>query len=179
MSRTNPYKLKRRSAQKTLLIYGEGLSEEMFIKHLRSIYAYNSNVAVTIRKGKGGTADRIVIYAGNTPGDFERKVVLLDNDKGAKEMAAARAEAKKRGIELIENCPCLEATLLSILNKGASYKDKSSSWCKGQFESNYIEKKKRSEPSEYVKIFPKALLEIHRKKVIILGRIIAILEGGF
>lgn len=178
MSRTNPYKLKRRAAQKTLLIYGEGLSEEMFIKHLRSIYAYNSNVAVTVRKGKGGTADRIVIDAGNA-GDYDRKVVLLDNDKGAKEMAAARAEAKKRGIELIENCPCLEATLLSILNKGASYKDKPSSWCKGQFESNYIEKKKRSEPSEYVKIFPKTLLETHRKKVVILGRIIAVLEGNF
>jgi len=39
MSRTNPFKKKRRAAKTTMLVYGEGQAEEMFLKHLRSLYA--------------------------------------------------------------------------------------------------------------------------------------------
>ncbi|MDP2947860.1 MAG: hypothetical protein Q8N88_07120 [Nanoarchaeota archaeon] len=79
MSRTNPYKKKRRQANKTLLIFGEGLGEEMFLKHLKNIYSYNKNVAIKIRKGKGGTADGIVMCAYKTPGAFDRKIVILEH----------------------------------------------------------------------------------------------------
>jgi len=44
MSRTNPYKKKRHVAERTLLVFGEGLSEEILLKHLKSLYSYNSNV---------------------------------------------------------------------------------------------------------------------------------------
>ena len=37
MSRTNPYKKKRRHANKTLLIFGEGMNEEVFLKHLGTV----------------------------------------------------------------------------------------------------------------------------------------------
>lgn len=179
MSRTNPYKLKRRSANRTLLVFGEGLSEEMFLKHLRNLYAYNSNVAVTIRKGKGGTAYGIVVDADNTPGAFEKKVVVLDNDKGEAEIEHARREAKQRGIDLLENSPCLEAVLLSILNSGKSYAGRGSAWCKSEFESKYLDKKKRTEPNEYLKLFPKELLDKQRATVHELNRMIVLMEGAF
>ena len=105
MSRTNPYKKKRRQASRTLLIFGEGLGEEMFLKHLKGLYSRNSDVAITVRKGRGGTADGIVIDAAKVPGAFNRKVVVLDNDKSRSEMKKARAEADKRKIELIEKPP--------------------------------------------------------------------------
>jgi len=175
MSRTNPFKKKRRQASKTLLVFGEGFGEEMFLKYLKSLYSYKSNVAITVKKGKGGDAQNIVIDADRTPGAFDRKIVILDNDKVKVEMTKARQEAKNRGIELIENTPCLESLLVSILDKKPA--GKNSAWCKGEFESKYIEKKKRGELSEYIKLFPKKLLDGQRQKIPELDKLISIMEG--
>jgi superfamily I DNA and RNA helicase len=175
MSRTNPFKKKRRQASKTLLAFGEGFGEEVFLKYLRGLYAYKNNVAITVKKGKGGDAQSIVIDADKTLGAFDRKIVVLDNDKTKAEMTKARQEAKKRGIELIENTPCLEFLLVSILDKKPN--GKNSAWCKGEFESKYLEEKKRGEPSEYVKLFPKKLLDGQRLKVPELNALILIMEG--
>jgi hypothetical protein len=175
MSRTNPYKKKKRQASKTLLVFGEGFGEEMFLKHLKSLYSYKSNVAITVKKGKGGDAQNIVIDADKIPGAFDRKIVILDNDKVKTEMAAARQEAKNRNIELIENTPCLEFLLVSILDKKPN--GKKSDWCKGEFESKYLERKKRGEPSEYIKLFPKKLLDTQRLKISELDKLISIMEG--
>lgn len=177
MSRTNPYKKKRRSASKTLLMYGEGLGEEMFLKYLRGLYSRDSRITVTIRNGKGGTATNIITSAINEPGAFDRRIVILDNDKSNKEMDQARAEAKRQGIKLLENSPCLEATLLTILRPGQSFSNKTSTWCKNEFESNYLNKKKRTELGEYDKFFPKATLNIQRINVTELNNLISLMEG--
>lgn len=177
MSRTNPYKKKRRSANQTLLMYGEGLGEEVFLRYLRSIYARDSGVAVLIRNGKGGDAVNIIINASNTPGGFDKRIVVLDNDKDDVEMRRARQEAVGRGIELIENNPCLEALLLAILNNGRDYSDKQSSWCKSEFESKYLDRKKRVELCEYSKLFPNKLLNKQREKIVELNSLISIMEG--
>ncbi len=175
MSRTNPCKKKRRQANKTLLVFGEGFGEEIFLKHLKNLYSYKSNVAITVKKGKGGDAQSIVIDTDRTPGAFDRKIVILDNDKTKAEMTKARQEAKNRSIELFENTPCLEFLLISILNKKPS--EKNSNWCKGEFESKYLDKKKRGEPNEYVKLFPKKLLDAQRIKISELNELILIMEG--
>lgn len=176
MSRTDPYKKKRRSASRTLLMYGEGLGEEMFLKYLRGLYSRDSGVAVTIRNGKGGTATNIIINAVNEPGAFDRRIVILDNDKGEEEMNQARTEAKKKGIELLENYPCLEAILLAILKPGQSFLSKTSAWCKNEFESNYIDKKKRTELNGYSRFFPKATLDAQRANVPELNTLISLME---
>ncbi|MBP7805083.1 MAG: hypothetical protein KA052_02620 [Candidatus Pacebacteria bacterium] len=176
MSRTNPYKKKRRSASRTLLMYGEGLGEEMFLKHLRGLYSRDSGVAVTIRNGKGGTAPNIVTNAANEPGAFDRRIVILDNDKNEQEMKQARTKAREKGVELLENSPCLEATLLAILRAGQSFSRKTSAWCKNEFESNYLDKKKRTEIGEYDKIFPKTMLDTQRANVPELNAFISMME---
>ncbi len=175
MSRTNPYKKKRRQASKALLVFGEGYGEEIFLKHLKSLYSYNSNVAITIKKGKGGDARSIIIDADRVPGAFDRKIVILDNDKTKTEMIEARQEAKKRGIELIESTPCLESLFISIIDKKPN--GKNSNWCKNEFESKYLGKKKRIEPNEYIKLFPKKLLDSKRSAVSDLNKLISIMEG--
>lgn len=176
MSRTNPYKKKRRSASRTLLMYGEGLGEEMFLKHLRGLYSRDSGVAVTIRNGKGGTATNIITNAVNEPGAFDRRMVILDNDKSEQEMNQARVEARRQGVELLENSPCLEATLLAILRPGQNFSGQTSTWCKREFESNYLDKKKRTEIAEYGKIFPKAMVDTQRANVPALNTIISLME---
>ncbi len=178
MSRSNPYKKKRRAAKETTLIYGEGLAEEIFLKYLRKLYAINSGVAVTIRKGKGGSADSIVMKAAQIFGDFDQRIVVLDNDKSKAEMKKANQLAKYHGMSLIKNTPCLEALLLSMLNNGKSFSNKSSQWCKKEFENKYISKKKRGDMGEYEKLFPKMFLEKMRGKVLGLGEYILVMEGN-
>ena len=177
MSRTNPHKKKRRSANKTLLMYGEGFGEEVFLKYLRGVYSYNRGTAVTIRNGKGGGAIEVIVSASREPGDFGRRVVVLDDDKGVREMNKARSEAKSREIELLENTPCLEALLLATLRKGGTFSNKSPDWCKNEFESNYLDKHKRMEIEEYQKVFPKDMLEKRMKDVPVLSQLILIMEG--
>lgn len=177
MSRTNPYKKKRRSANITLLIHGEGQEDCVFLKYLKSLYSQNSSIACKISRGKGGSADGVVIQAHKIQGAFDRKVVVLDNDKNKTEMAKARLDATKKHIELIEHTPCIEAVLLLILGCKADTKQKTSVWCKKEFESKYIDSKKRSEELEYQKIFPKKLLDQKRTKIKELNRLICLFEN--
>jgi hypothetical protein len=158
-------------------MYGEGLGEEMFLRHLRGLYSHDSGVAVTIRNGKGGTATNIIISAAHEPGAFDRRVVILDNDKSEQEMNSARTEAREKGIELLENSPCLEATLLAILRAGQSFSGKTSAWCKSEFESNYLNKKKRTELDGYSRIFPKTIIETQRVCIAELNMLISLMEG--
>lgn len=174
MSRTNPYKLKRRRANRTLLIFGEGFSEEMFLKYLKSIYSFNQNVAINIKKGKGGTAYNIVLDAEKIPGDFDRKIVVIDNDKSKTEMEKARNLAKEKNIELIENTPCLESLFITILDKKYN---QNSNWFKHKFESEYLNKKKRDEMDVYNKLFPKKILDRKRVEIPELKKLISIMEG--
>ena len=163
MSRTNPYKKKRRSASRTLLMYGEGLGEEMFLKYLRGLYSRDSGVAVTIRNGKGGTASSIISNAVNEPGAYDRRIVILDNDKSEQEMNRARIEAQQKEVELLENSPCLEATLLAILRPGQSFSGKTSAWCKTELDG-------------YGKIFSKATLDTQRVNIPELNTLIYLME---
>ncbi|OGF20714.1 hypothetical protein A2316_02685 [Candidatus Falkowbacteria bacterium RIFOXYB2_FULL_38_15] len=158
-------------------MYGEGLGEEMFLRHLRSLYAHNSGVSVTIRNGKGGNPKSVVINAANEPGDFEKRIVILDNDKDKKEMDQARVEAKKKSVAILENSPCLESTLLSILRTEQNFSTKKSAWCKNEFELNYMDKKKRIELEEYKKVFSKQILDGQKDKILELKALINLMEG--
>ena len=175
MSRTNPYKLKRRHANKTLLIFGEGFSEEIFLKYLKSIYSFNKNVAITIKRGKGGTPYNVVLDANKIPGAFDRRTVIIDNDKPKTEIQKARSIAKEKNIELIENTPCLESLFITILDKKYN---QNSNWFKHKFESKYLDRKKRDELAEYTKLFPKKLLEKKKADIIELKKLISIMEGS-
>lgn len=177
MSRSNPYKKKQRSAKLTCLIYGEGQAEEVFLKYLRGLYAKDSGIAITIKRGKGGTADGIVLSAIRHIGAYDKKCVVLDGDKPKTEMERMRKLAADHGIRLIENTPCLESLLLAILEPNENLSGKTSTWCKSRFEKNFIEKKQRTELHRYEKLFPKSVLNTARKRVGSLNKIILVLEG--
>jgi len=177
MSRTNPNKKKRRSASKAVLIYSEGLADETFLKHLKGIYSFNSSVAVKIVRGRGGSADGIVMQAFRIQGGFSRRFVALDSDKGKRETEKARKIAEEKAISLLESNPCLESLLLSILNEGKSFSHKTSNWCKKEFVSKHIDGKKRGDLDCHKKLFPKNLLDKMRRKISELETIICIFEG--
>lgn len=177
MSRTNPFKKKKRQVNEMFLVFGEGSDDEIFLKHLKNLYhTRSSGIGIKICKGKGGTADGVVIDADKVQGAFKKRIVVLDNDKSEKEMTKARQEAKNKNIELIENTPCLEYLFLLILDKKPN--GKNSDWCKKKFESDCIDKKKRDESNEYAKIFTKKLLDAQRLKIPELDKLISIMEGN-
>lgn len=176
MSHSNLFKRKRRSVNKTVLFFTEGLDESNFLKYLKSLYT-NRKIAVTIKKGKGGSADGIVIEAINIIGAFGKRSVVLDNDKSKREMQAAQEQAEANNIILILHTPCLEANLLKILQSEKDYSSKTSKWCKKEFETKYIDGKDRGEMSAYNRHFPKQLLDKCRKNIPELDLIIKLIEG--
>lgn len=176
MSRTNPYKKKRRASKKTILMFGEGFNDGIFLKHLRGIYSRNSGVQIKIQNGKGGTAYEVVSDACKALGAFDKRAVVVDCDKGEEEMQRARQVAAKKQVVLLENTPCLEFTLLLILESPP--RGKTSKWYKERFESGYLDKKKRDEPKEYIKLFPQSLLDKKRTQITELNEMILTLEGN-
>ncbi len=165
---------KIRHYKKTALVFGEGLKEARFLRYLNRLYTRGNRVTVFVRSGRGGTADQVVIDAGRGLAGHDKRIVVLDNDKPVLEMKKARSEAGRRGIELIENTPCLEAVLLSIL--GVEVKRKGSGWCKKELESNYMVE---ATEEMYFRMFPKKLLNKQKEKFLMLSRIISIMEGKF
>jgi len=175
MSRSNPYKKKRRQTKSTVLIYGEGLTEEIFLKHLKQVYSKAGNIAVTIRKGRGGSVDNTVVNASRYLGDFDRRFVVIDDDRPRQEIMKAEKKAARQNITIFKNTPCIEATMLSILNNGKRYSQKSTSWCKKEFKLSHVSQNKRGgleERLECKKIFPKKLLDEQRKRNKILNGLI-------
>ena len=77
-------------------MFGEGFNDGIFLKHLKKLYSFNAGVAITVKKGKGGDAKNIVIDAIKIPGAFDRKVVVLDNDKPKKRNDWSQTNSKKR-----------------------------------------------------------------------------------
>jgi hypothetical protein len=122
MSRSNPYKKKPRFTKRTTLIFGGGLAEEMILRHLRSLYSRDAGIRVKIVRGTGGSPADIVMDAVKAFGDYDKRVVVFDNDKSGSEMEKARREAKSRNILLLEHTPCLEIILLKILGEEKSEK---------------------------------------------------------
>ena len=170
---------KKRPVKKTVLIYAEGLDDEIFLKHLRGLYARDKSTAITIRRCTGGSADRIVKKSLKVSGDFNRRIVVLDNDKFLDEMERGRKVARKKGIILIENTPCLEAVFLSILNDGEGLSGRNSAWCKKKFEEKYIPKNKRSESKKYKGLFTKEILDAQIEENDLLKKVVSVLNGEF
>lgn len=93
-------------------------------------------------------------------------------------MGNAQLEADRRKIMIIQNKPCLEGTLLSIFRENKDFSQKSSKWCKNEFEKCYLDRRKRDDISEYGKIFPKSLLDKKCSSVSVLDQIIHLIKNG-
>lgn len=174
MSRSNPHKSKKRQAKQSILIYAEGLDEEQFLRHLKSLYSRNTDYAFKIVRGYGGSASGIVTQTLRIPGDYYRRVVVLDNDKPDQEMTMARELASQHSIYLFENTPCLEATLLTILDSRNIYKTKSSPWCKKHFQQHYLSKGSHSQLDQLNRLFPLEKLNENMSRVPELAKLIAL-----
>ena len=163
--------MRARRLRGTVLIVGEGDSEEVFLKHVRGLYtANNSGFRITIKnacgKGAAYVVDKTVRLSCGIA--YDAKVALLDNDTGC--IAQARDHAKREGVELLEQSPCIEAWLLSM--HGVSRISGAD-----RLKANF--KKKFKYPAHDVRVyreyFPKPFLDSTRASDLLLGRLLTLI----
>jgi hypothetical protein len=162
----------------TALAYGEGEHDQALLRYLVSLYCCNNPLnrpKITVRKGRGGSTHGIVEDALRVPGNFNRRLIKLDKDRSADEIAIAEKIAEQYNCELHFSVPCIEALLLEILEPNKSYRDKSSSECKSAF-ANYMPDSKRGNPANYAALFPKSKLTRARKRLAELDELLKFLE---
>lgn len=104
-----------RVVARTVLLVGEGDSEEEFLRYLKGLYVERgSGVAVTIKNARGKGAGHVVDYARRQAmnAQYDVTAALLDTDTDWTD--ATRKRAKQVGVYVLPCEPCLEALLLSL-----------------------------------------------------------------
>lgn len=158
----------RRSVSHTVLLVGEGTTEQAFLKHIKSLYiSRGCGVGVTIRNAHGKGPDHVVDYAIGQCRNaaYDRVVTLLDTDLEMSAAARRRAGAKK--LQIIGTSPCIEGLLLAILGvhvPGSSAECKAR--CGGTLPARL------TLPEDYQAHFPRDLLDERRGEVPELGELL-------
>ena len=101
---------------KTLLIVGEGLDEEAFLKYLSSkLVTRGAGLKVTIKNAKGKGAKHVIDWTIRQAGiaHYDSVAALFDTDTDWTQ--AVKQQAKKHKILLLTSDPCFEAMLLRML----------------------------------------------------------------
>lgn len=174
MSRSDPYKKKRRVAKETYLLCGEGRRDLIFLRHIKNLYSRENDLRITIVNANGGSIPTIINYVRRLLGGFSKRIVMLDIDKSEEEIQKGRKIANDNGIILIENSPCLEMLFLLILDIKCS--NLNSQQCKSKFEKETLADKDEN-IEQFNKMFPKKILDIKRVQIDNLDKIIRLIEN--
>lgn len=165
---------KRRIALQTVLVVGEGKTEEAFLRYIKSLYIYRGcGVAVTIRNAHGKGPNHVVDFAIRQcrNADYDRVVALLDNDLEMSATVGRRAKTRK--VQIIRSTPCIEGLLLKILG---AHVPATTSECKGRCGIELPEN--LTSPRNYMQKFPKHILDAQCKAVPELARLLANLTAS-
>lgn len=164
--------------RKTVLVYCEGPEDKAFVKYLHDLFHMTqTDPRVNIIAGRGGTADGVVSDACKIYGEYNSRIVVIDNDKQQKEMITARLLAKSNKLILIEHTPCIERLLLEILDCKELKNNYGSGRCKRIFEKKYFIGKDRTDWQDYRDVFSKKMLKVQIKNNIELKKIYFIVRG--
>lgn len=162
-------------SNKTILIFTEGLDEQIFIEHLKVLYKPNS-CKVKVKRGRGGATYNLVDQTIKAVGGFDYRVTVYDTDRSSSEIEKARQTALKNNIVVCEHNPCLESILLRILETKFN-RNLASKKCKSIFQNKYLNGSPFNK--RVSQLFSKTLIDKRRKKVGELDKIINILQGKF
>jgi hypothetical protein len=164
---------KKHTIRKTLLIVGEGDSEEAFLKHLRELYCSGgAGVAVAVKNTHGKGPEHVIHHAARQSRiySYDKCVALLDTDIPWTDKL--KKDARKAKIEMVGSNPCLEGLLLSILGERPIVQ---SAECKKAIQQ--LLNIDLTERKSYARDFPKAVLELARAKIYELDRLLEYIQG--
>lgn len=141
MSRSNPYKKKKRETKRTLLLYCEGADEKAFLNYLKTLFSKDSGVSTIVKENHGGEANGVLANVlKQIPADSMACIYDIDTEVDQE----LKSKVKQRGIICIENNRCLEAFLLNVL-EDRDYSSHITDDCKKIFEEKYLDGKKRKD----------------------------------
>jgi hypothetical protein len=162
-----------RETRKTLLLVGEGDTEEAFLRHLRSLYCANrQGVAVTIRNAHGRGPQHIVAYAIRQNAGYDCRAVLMDTDIPWDDRT--RKKARENGVTLIGSRPCVEGMLLGILGQPVP---NTSDACKLAI-TKKLPGVALTKAESYRECFARPVLDAARSKIPELDSLLKCLEGS-
>lgn len=169
--------IEKKSQKITVLAFGEGEDEKIFLRHLDKCYCRKDKVTVASSSAGGGGPMNVVKKAVQYRRGIKRdsEFVVLDTDiPWSDEM---KKYAREQDLELIGNEPCLEAFFLDILASEHPWKSANTAKCKEYFAEHC--KGGYFDEDECIRLFSKGLLNSARTRVPALDRMIELIEQGF
>ncbi|MYB40381.1 hypothetical protein F4X86_03915, partial [Candidatus Saccharibacteria bacterium] len=140
----------RRRVLIPILIYCEGLHDQLFVRYLQRLYKPKSSpYSFSIQKGDGGSSKSLVEKAANRSGAYTRRLVVCDNDRGEEEFNRALLAALEKDVDLIAFKPCLEAVILDILEPNYNSSRRTTEECKRRLHQRHMSAAKRSNLENY------------------------------
>lgn len=103
---------------RTLLLVGEGATEEAFLKHVKGIYAPRGcGLRVTVKNAHGKGAKHVIEWTAKQCGiaGYDLVGALLDTDQDWSEAVARKA--RSAGICVLKSEPLFEAMMLRLLGQ--------------------------------------------------------------
>ncbi|MDA8225982.1 MAG: hypothetical protein M0T86_08690 [Betaproteobacteria bacterium] len=119
------------TAQRTVLIVGEGADEVAFLNHVKHLYVPRGcGLSVKIKNAQGKGARHVVNWTARQMdiGVYDKVAALLDTD--ADWSPAVNKTARERKIQVLTSEPCFEALMLRVLGENP---DSNASALKRQF----------------------------------------------
>ena len=169
---------KKRFILRTILAVGEGETEQAFLKFLKQIYVLRGRgVSVKTPLGKqGGELSGSVSKAERIKENGDYECVFLLRDLDTREFSSGE---NIRGILLLGSTPCIEGLFLDVLVPHKRKESWTAAQCKREFESGYLDEKKKLDSRNYFSVFSKEKIEVARRGIPVLNDILNILEGNF
>lgn len=156
--------------RKTVFISCEGHMEKTFLSLIKELYS-NDEYKVSIKNAKGGGPRNIIDMALQNCSMYDHVYCVLDSDVHIPQ--TLNQQAKKHKVLIIKSFPCIEGTLLDILDMDIPRVTRD---CKREFEK-VIQTGKQTEKEEHKKIFPKHLLDSKEDTVEPLRKMIKSMTG--
>lgn len=163
--------MSRVRARTAVLAVGEGKAELVLLRHLKMLYLPRGcGISLRVQGGFGKGGRGVIDYAERigTGADFDRRIVLLDNDSHWDD--EQRARAVQAGFDVVESAPCLEAWLLSIHGER---RVRDSRQCKREFARRFG--CDAHHETVYAKHFDRKRLDGARSQVATLARLLDLL----
>lgn len=107
-----------KSVRQTLLVVGEGDSEEAFLKYLRELYCCDGKgVSVTVRNAHGKGPDHVIDHTIRQSRMYSYNVCAAFLDTDISWTAQLEKRAHQNKIAMVGSIPCFEGLLLAILGE--------------------------------------------------------------
>ena len=171
----------------SILLFGEGKTDAVFLAHLRDLYKA-PGTAIKVEHGRGGSVQTVVQGALKIASlaDYSGILILLDSDRDDEPVPPDWCKDPRAVIKY--SSPCLEALLLGILGdaklSGLRHGANASARCKSYFQGTYLGTDRSGLVLDRLKKilqakFPLHVLEEARFGIPVLNEIILAISGTF